>query len=69
VVCATRFLAAQASETSIDRLAFESAGVCLDFCDDVTTGEVGRARALLKSLDGFKDGGPAAQAGVSDLGL
>jgi hypothetical protein len=41
----------------------------LDFCDDVTTGEMGRARALLKSLDGFKDGGPAAQAGVSNLGL
>lgn len=66
VVGAAGFVAGHAAQAAVDGLTFEAAAGCLDVGDDVTSGELRSAGALVKLVDGVEEGGPAAWAGIGD---
>lgn len=61
---AAGFVTGQAAEAAVDGLPLEAGTRCLDFGDDVASREVGRAGALLQSVDRVEDSVSAAQAAV-----
>jgi hypothetical protein len=69
VVGAARFVAGHAAEAAVDRLKLEATASGSDLCNDVAADELGRAGALMESINCVEDRLSAARSVIDDLGL